>query len=302
MGGGKTLHLWYSRPMTSVGILYITATPIGNLADISGRLTETLASVDLIAAEDTRHTRKLLSHLGLSKPLVSCHEHNEARIAQMLITRLLGGESVALVTDAGTPAISDPGAIVVSEAVKAGIRVSPIPGPSSLICALSVSGFSLDHGFIFEGFLPHKPAAREKRWIDLRNEPRVIVLLESTHRINRLISEMSRFIPSRSVVIGRELTKLHETIVRGTPEHLSESISRTGTKGEFTVVIDMLHRVRDDHATAPEPDHNVVLRRLAKGDSVRTIAAELSESTGMPQRLIYRKILEIKNNNSNADT
>ncbi len=281
--------------MTSAGILYIAATPIGNLGDISRRLAETLASVDLIAAEDTRQTRKLLTHLGLSKPLVSCHEHNEMRIAHALVTRILGGESVALVTDAGTPAISDPGAIVVSEAVKAGIRVSPIPGPSSLISALSISGFSLDQGFIFEGFLPHKSTARDKRWTDLKDEPRVIVLLESTHRIDRLISEMLRFIPSRSIVICRELTKLHETIVRGTPDHLRESISGSGAKGEFTVVIDMLHRARDDHAAAPEPDRDDVLRRLANGNSVRDIAADLSESTGTPQRLLYRKILEIRN-------
>lgn len=278
------------KRIKNTGTLYITATPIGNLNDISSRMIDTLTMVDLIAAEDTRHTRKLLAHLGISKPLIACHEHNESRMATYLCDKLIAGQSIALVTDAGTPAISDPGALIVNEALNHEITVVPIPGPSSLISALSVSGFVID-GFVFEGFLPSKSSARTKRWEELSLETRVIVLLEAPHRIDRLFDEMTRWIPSRQVVVCRELTKLHETILRGLPSELKALVDATSSKGEFTIVIGHGQRFEPRSVELDEVEIN---RRIEAGDTIRDIARDMASSSGMTERQIYRKLIEIK--------
>jgi 16S rRNA (cytidine1402-2'-O)-methyltransferase len=196
----------------NVGLLYVVATPIGNLADITLRALETLKTVDAIAAEDTRHTSGLLSHFGISKKLIAVHEHNEHQSAEKLLLLLQAGEHVALVTDAGTPGISDPGAVVVDIVRKAGVKVVPIPGVSAVITALSVSGIQ-QNGFLFHGFLPASGAARRKALESLKSQTVTLVFYEAPHRIVESISDMANVLGAgRRVTFARELTKTFETI------------------------------------------------------------------------------------------
>ena len=198
------------------GVLYVVATPIGHLGDLSSRALAVLGAVDLIAAEDTRHTRALLTHFGVQKPLVSLHEHNESRQLEMLLSRLREGAAVALVSDAGTPLISDPGYGLVNAALAAGIRLSPIPGPCAGIAALSVSGLPTDR-FVFEGFLPPRTAARQHRLRQLAQETRTLVFYESPRRLVDTVADMALVLgAARAACIGRELTKRFETFYRGT--------------------------------------------------------------------------------------
>jgi 16S rRNA (cytidine1402-2'-O)-methyltransferase len=198
------------------GVLYVVATPIGHLGDLSSRALAVLGAVDLIAAEDTRHTRALLTHFGVQRPLVSLHEHNESRQLEMLLSRLREGAAVALVSDAGTPLISDPGYGLVNAALAAGIRLSPIPGPCAGIAALSVSGLPTDR-FVFEGFLPPRAAARQSRLRQLAQEARTLVFYESPRRLVDTVADMVLVLGAgRSACIGRELTKRFETFYRGT--------------------------------------------------------------------------------------
>jgi 16S rRNA (cytidine1402-2'-O)-methyltransferase len=193
------------------GTLYVVATPIGNLADVTARARETLAAVDVVAAEDTRHSGRLLASLGLDRPLVSLHEHNESARAADLVARLVAGESVALVSDAGTPLVSDPGYRVVGAARAAGIAVVPVPGPCAAIAALSVAGLPTDR-FCFEGFLPAKPGPRRARLAALAAEPRTLVFYEAPHRMGETLDDLAgAFGAARPAVLARELTKLHET-------------------------------------------------------------------------------------------
>jgi 16S rRNA (cytidine1402-2'-O)-methyltransferase len=219
--------------------LYVVATPIGNLEDITLRALDILASVDLIAAEDTRHTRVLLSRHGLKKPMLALQEHNEAHRAPQLVDRLLGGESVALVSDAGTPLLSDPGFRLVSLAAASGIQVVTVPGPSSITAALSISGLPTDR-FTFEGFLPSKPAARRNTLEALKSEPRTLVFFESSHRIEESLSDMAQTLGGeRAMAVCRELTKQFETVLRGS---IAEVTRRIGSdpnqrKGEFVLIV-----------------------------------------------------------------
>ena len=197
------------------GTLYVVATPIGNLGDIGGRALEVLGRVDAVCAEDTRHTRQLLGHFGLERPLLALHEHNEDAIAARVVARLQAGESLALVSDAGTPLVSDPGFRLVRAARAAGIRVSPVPGASALVAALSVAGLPSDR-FVFEGFLPAKAAARRERLQALAAEPRTLLFYESSHRIaGTLADAVDAFGGDRAAVLARELTKLFETVLDG---------------------------------------------------------------------------------------
>ncbi len=221
------------------GILYIVATPLGNLGDITHRALETLGDVDLIAAEDTRHTAGLLAHFGINTPMISLHEHNEDRRCAEVIERLRAGHSIALVSDAGTPLISDPGYRVVSEVRAAGLRVSPIPGPSALIAALSVSGLPTDR-FAFEGFLPAKAGARRARLEALREESRTLVFYESSHRVLEAVADMGRCLGvDRQAVIARELTKTFEQIQDGTLGGLLDWLEAHDDhrRGEFVVML-----------------------------------------------------------------
>ena len=219
------------------GVLYVVGTPIGNLEDITLRALKTLAGVDLIAAEDTRRTRKLLSRCEIvGKRLESHHDHNKEARTHGLLRRLEQGESVALVTDAGTPGLSDPGYYLVKRAIEAGIAVVPIPGPSALTAALSSSGLPTDR-FAFEGFLPVKSGRRQRRLEALSRETRTVVLFESPHRITKLLSELEERMAGRQVVVARELTKIHEEFLRGTVREVTERIGRKKARGEYVVLI-----------------------------------------------------------------
>lgn len=223
---------------TSAGTLYVVATPIGNLDDLSPRACRVLGSVDLIAAEDTRRTRGLLSKFGVKTPTISYHDHNESSRSQALLKRLRGGESVALVSDAGTPLLSDPGLPLVRAAHEAGVPVVPVPGPSALTAALSVAGEPTGR-FVFEGFLPRRAGPRRTRLKSLARETGTVVLFESVHRIRETMAESrAQFGSDRTASIVRELTKLHESVYRGTLGTLTERLGgEIPMKGEFVLVI-----------------------------------------------------------------
>ncbi len=220
----------------TVGTLYVVATPIGNLGDITLRALETLKQADLIAAEDTRHTRRLLQHYQIETPLISFHQHSGTGRTEQLLQRLLNGETIALVTDAGTPSISDPGGVLVEQAHRHGIPVVPIPGASAVTAVLSVSGLPA-HRFRFEGFLPRKQGALRKFFESIVDEPMPVVFFESPHRLLKTLQNAHEVLGEREVVIGRELTKQFEEVFRGT---LSQAIAHWQAKpprGEFVVVI-----------------------------------------------------------------
>jgi len=221
------------------GRLQVVATPIGNLADLSARAREALSSADVIAAEDTRRTRVLLRAIGIAKPLVSLHEHNESQRTPELLARLAAGETIALVSDAGTPLLSDPGLELVQRAARAGFEVHAIPGPSAITSALAVAGLPTDR-FCFEGFLPSRERERRTALAALAHEPRTLVFFEAPHRILRTLADMaSEFGAERAAAVARELTKAHETIYRGT---LQELLARAQAeenfqRGEITIVV-----------------------------------------------------------------
>jgi 16S rRNA (cytidine1402-2'-O)-methyltransferase len=218
------------------GTLYVVATPIGNLEDVSERALATLRQVDRIAAEDTRRTGKLLTHYGIQKPLTSYHDAAERQKAPELVAALRSGASLALVSDAGTPLVSDPGYRLVRAALDAGVPVVPIPGASAVTALLSVAGFAVDR-FVFEGFLPQREGRRRRRLEALRGEPRTIVLYESPHHVLRTLGEIEEILGDREAVVGRELTKLFEEILRGRISALRADISAKPPRGEYTIVI-----------------------------------------------------------------
>lgn len=218
-------------------MLYLVATPIGNLGDLSERAREVLESCDAIACEDTRHSVKLLTVLGISKPLLANHEHNEVQLAPELAQRIAAGERIALVSDAGTPAISDPGFRLVRECRRQGLQVIPIPGACAITVALSGSGLPSD-SFRFHGFLPPKAAARKRFFTEHASDAETIILYESTHRILKLMDDLVETLgANRCVCIARELTKLHETILTGRAADIRQRLQSGSTKGEFVVLI-----------------------------------------------------------------
>ena len=220
----------------AAGILYVIATPIGNLEDVSERALRVLREVDRIAAEDTRRTGRLLAHYGIDKPLTSYHDAAERRKAPALVEALLAGQTLALVSDAGTPLISDPGYRLVRAALDAGISVVPIPGANAATALLSVSGLATDR-FVFEGFLPQREGRRRRRLEALRVEPRTIVFYESPHHVERTLAEIAEILGDRAIVVGRELTKVFEEIVRGTVSSVRGTIAAKSPRGEYTIVI-----------------------------------------------------------------
>lgn len=225
-----------ARPPLIPGTLYLVATPIGNLEDITLRALRTLRDCDLVAAEDTRHTGLLLHHFGISKPMVSYFQFNEAKRAEEILERLRQGQTVALLTDAGTPGISDPGERVVRAALDAKFRVEPVPGPCALIAALTASGLPTSE-FHFFGFLRHKTGHRRNQLESWTGLPGTIVIYESPYRIGKLLGELSEFFPDRQVVLARELTKKFEEWQRGTPRELLGNIPGKRWRGEFVVLI-----------------------------------------------------------------
>lgn len=215
--------------------LYVVATPIGNLEDITFRAIKTLKEVDFIICEDTRVTKFLLNHFGIDKPLIVANAFNETKTIERIIDKIISGENAALVTDAGTPAISDPGTRLVNAAVKNSIEVIGIPGASAVTLALSISGLPTD-AFVFEGFLPQKKG-RQKKLLELAEEERTVVLYESTYRIEKLLEELNQYMPNRQIVIARELTKKFEETWRGKPSEILSSLKEKILKGEFVVIL-----------------------------------------------------------------
>ena len=216
--------------------MYLVATPIGNLEDITLRALRVLRECDVVAAEDTRRTGQLLKHFGISKPLLSYFQFNEAKRSEQIIERLQRGDKVTLITDAGSPGISDPGERVVKAAVSAGIRVEPVPGASALVAALTASGQPTDE-FHFIGFLPHKSGRRRSRLESLKEIPGTLIFYESPFRIQKLLSEFLVIFPERNVVLARELTKKFEEFLRGKPAELLAYVQRRPLKGEFVVLV-----------------------------------------------------------------
>jgi 16S rRNA (cytidine1402-2'-O)-methyltransferase len=223
-------------PPLTPATLYLVATPIGNLEDITLRALRTLRECDVVAAEDTRRTGQLLNYFGISRPLLSYFRFNEAKRSEEILQRLTRGEKIALVTDAGTPGISDPGERVVKAAVDAGFRVEPVPGPCALIAALTASGLPTDE-FHFIGFLPAKSGQRRKKLEILRDTPGILALYESPYRIDKLLAELSDLFPTATVVLAREVTKKFEEFLRGTPAELLEIAKKRSLKGEFVVLV-----------------------------------------------------------------
>lgn len=269
----------------SNGKLKVVATPIGNLEDISLRALDALRQADLIAAEDTRHTKKLLARHGVATPLLALHEHNEAQKAPELVRRMRGGEVVALVSDAGTPLISDPGFRLVRLAIEAGIPVTPLPGASAVIAALCVSGLPTDE-FVFAGFLPPKTAARRTRLDELCGEARTLVIFESSHRIVASLRDLAGACgPERPAALCRELTKQFETVLRGSLSELAEAIEGDALqqKGEFVIVVAGREQAAEETLAAGLEMAQALLDYLPASQAAK-VAAKL---TGAPRRAIY---------------
>ncbi len=271
------------------GTLYLVATPIGNLEDITYRAVRVLGECDLIACEDTRQTRKLLDRYGIGKPLVSYHDHNEAERSKDLAAKLQAGMSIALVSDAGTPLVADPGYRLVRAAIDAGAAVVPIPGPSAVISAMAGSGLPSD-SFHFLGFLPAKSGQRVRLLESLREEPETLIFYEAPHRILETLEELDRIAPHRPVVVARELTKIHEEFLRGTPrEVLAELSGRSAVKGEITLLIGKGEPApADDDTPVEEAVERLVREGVARMDAVKAVARQ----RGLPKRDVYRQVSE----------
>ncbi len=270
--------------------LFVVATPIGNLDDLSPRARKVLEEADLIAAEDTRHTGRLLSHFGINSRLLALHEHNEEALVAGLIGKLQEGKTIALVSDAGTPLISDPGFRLLRAANENGIRVSPVPGPSALLAALSVAGLPTDR-FCFEGFLPAKKSARLKRLQELAQETRTIVCFESVHRIADCLDDLLQsFGAERQAFIGREISKLHEQCVFGTLAELKRMLEegQIASKGEFVLAIEGQRAVATSSATV---DLDQLLRELTAVLPGSQAVDIVSSLTGRGRNEIYRLML-----------
>ena len=266
-------------------VLHVVATPIGNLGDLSPRARQVLTEVAAICAEDTRRSGQLLAHFGIATPLLALHEHNEQQLAQRLVARLLAGDSLALVSDAGTPLVSDPGYRLVQAARAAGIRVSPVPGPCALIAALSVAGLPSDR-FAFEGFLPAKASARRERLAALAGETRTLVFYESAHRIEESLADLcAAFGGERPAVLARELTKLFETVLDGTLANLQSRVQADADqrKGEFVLVVQGMGEDADAKLAEGRRVHAILARQLPPSAAAK-LAAEI---TGAPRKALY---------------
>ena len=281
------------QQVPGAGSLYVVATPIGNLADLSARAIEVLAAVDRIVAEDTRHSRKLLQHYALQTPMMALHEHNERELAPQLVQQLVEGRSLAMISDAGTPLISDPGFNLVRLAREAGVPVVPVPGPSALICALSASGLPTDR-FVFEGFLPARQTARKHRLEQLCRESRTLIFYESSHRIVESLQDMQAlFGDRRQAVVARELTKQFETIHGDTLAALVQWMTADANqrKGEFVVLVQGLAQVESQDVT---PEAEQLLLLLLEELPIKKAAKLVARITGLNKRALYDRALQFK--------
>lgn len=279
--------------MPAAGILYVVATPIGNLEDVTLRALRILGEVDLIAAEDTRRTAQLLARHGIRRPLASYHDAVERQRAPAIVEKLCAGASVALVSDAGTPGIADPGYHLVRGALAAGVRVVPIPGPSAVAALVSVAGLPADR-FVFEGFLPTRPGPRGQRLVALAREPRALVFYEAARRLAAFLAAAEAALGDREAVIARELTKLHEEFLRGRLSALRARIDAgEASRGEVAILV----AGAGDAAPAAPPDapslDDAIRAALARGLGVRDLSVEVSRATGLPRRVVYRRALDL---------
>lgn len=275
------------------GVLYVVATPIGNLGDLTPRARDVLARVDLVAAEDTRRTRRLLASHGIRRPLVAYYDAVERDRAAGLARRLQDGASIALVSDAGTPGISDPGYHLVRAAAAAGVPIVPVPGASSVTALLSVAGIPCER-FVFDGFLPAKPGPRRRAVERLVGETRAVVLLESPRRAAALLALLAEVLGPREAAIGRELTKRHEEVLRGTLPDLAARLRATPPRGEVVLVVAGADEAAPAGAPADAPALDDAIRQaLAAGLGVRETAARLARSHGRSRREIYARAVAI---------
>ncbi len=275
------------------GVLYVVATPLGNLGDMTYRAVEMLKQVDVILAEDTRHSRKLLDHYGIQTQLQALHEHNELQQTAAILATLQQGKQVAIISDAGTPLISDPGFVLVREAQSAGIRVVPIPGASAVIAALSVAGLPTDR-FVFEGFLPAKSAARQTYLQSLRHETRTMVFYEAPHRILDTLEDLCQiFEPERTAVMARELTKTYETVCAKPLQELRNFVA-ADTKQQLGEVVLLLHGAATVTQTArAEIEIDTLLTQLLEHLSVKNTAQLVAALTGQSKNALYDRALQL---------
>jgi len=270
------------------GRLYIVATPIGNLEDITYRAVRVLGEADLIACEDTRQTRKLLDHYGIQKPAISYHEHNELERAPELAARMLAGATIALVSDAGMPLVSDPGYRLVRAALENGIEVVPLPGPSAILAALAASGLPTD-AFHFAGFLPSKTAQRLKLLESLHDEAATLVFFEAPHRIDEALEAIAQALGNRPVVVARELTKVHEEFLRGTAAEIRAALAaREAVKGEITILVGKAMGPEPDARPVEEAVEELMRQGVPRMDAIKQVARK----RGLPKRDVYERLLE----------
>jgi len=272
------------------GSLYIVPTPIGNLEDITFRAVRVLKEVDLIAAEDTRHTQVLLNHYDIRTSVTSYHEHNERGKARELVEQLRQGRSIALLSDAGTPMISDPGYRLVVEAIRAGVQVIPLPGPSAVTAALSAAGLPTDR-FGFEGFLPAKKSERRSTLEALKKDTKTLIFYEAPHRLKETLADMAEIFGDREVAIGREISKVHEEFLRGALREILATVEQQTVRGEITLV------VQGATSGAPVSEEGVIseIRQLAEnGMRVKEISELVGARHGISKREIYRLALQVK--------
>ncbi len=272
------------------GILYIVPTPIGNLEDITLRALRILKEAEWIAAEDTRHTQHLLAHFGIKTALTSYHDHNERDKARLLVERLRSGASIALVSDAGTPAISDPGYRIVVDAIQAGIEVVPLPGASALTTALSASGLPTDR-FLFEGFLPAKAQERKAKLQTLRGEAATLVFYEGPHRLLDSLAEMLKIFGDREIAVARELTKIHQEFLRGKLSEVVSALAERDIKGEIVI---MVHGASGEVQVSDEELHGTIRQLAGNGMGVKEIAELLGERYGLAKKEVYKLALDLK--------
>lgn len=276
------------------GTLYLVPTPIGNLGDISPRAKKTLAEADFIAAEDTRVSLKLLNHLELKKPLVSYYEHNKNESGPRIVERLLAGESCALVTDAGSPAISDPGEDLVALCAKAGVCVCAIPGPCAAVTALSVSGLPTGR-FCFEGFLSTNKKSRREHLDSLKSERRTMIFYEAPHKLQNTLNDLTdAFGPERRISLCRELTKLHEQILRMTLGEALAYYTENDPRGEYVLILEGAAEASEEALTL-EDAVSLALERIASGASKKDAVREVSRETGFPKNALYDAVLRMQN-------
>jgi len=274
------------------GILYVVATPIGNMADITLRAIQTLKDVTLIAAEDTRHTKRLLMHYAIRNSMISLHEHNENERTGVLVKRLRDGESIALVSDAGTPTLSDPGYRLIKEAIASGIRIVPIPGASAVSASLCASGLPTD-AYVFMGFLPRKEGKRQKILKSLASERRTIVFYESPKRIRPLIKDMIKILGNRQGVLSREMTKRHEEFVRGNLSEILDALAgRPEIKGECTLVVK--GAAEKEKPGVDDLREEIIQGLHCDGSRLSSLVKSIADRYGLPKKQIYAEALKIK--------